>query len=414
MLDFSLTSEQEEIRRLAHDFAEKEMRPKADYFDEREETPWEVMKKAHEVGLDAASGFPVEYGGGGLDLISELMLTEELSWGDAGMAVAINATGLCGAGIIAMGTEEQKARYIGMFCDPKELKLGAMGLTEPNSGSDSLALEMTAQKVDGGYLLNGTKQFCTNGGIADVQVVFATTDKSLGPAGIAGFVIEKGNPGMRQGRKERKLGVRASHTAQVILEDCFVAEDARLGYDKDGNSTGPGAIGAMLMLEATRPLVAAGALGIARAAYEFARDYSLERTSFGKPIAKHQAIAFKLADMATEIDAARLLTWRAGWMAANNIPYAHGEGSMAKLFSGDVAMRVTTDAVQVLGGYGYIKEYPVERFMRDAKIYQIWEGTAEIQRLVISRYILGERKAQPRPSVVKDDTPAKPSHAAAV
>jgi acyl-CoA dehydrogenase len=414
MLDFSLTSEQEEIRQLAHDFAEKEMRPEADYFDEHEETPWEVMKKAHEVGLDAASGFPVEYGGGGLDFMSELILTEELSWGDAGMAVAINATGLCGAGIIAMGTEEQKAKYIGMFCDPKELKVGAMGLTEPNSGSDSLALEMTARKVDGGYVLNGTKQFCTNGGIADVQVVFATTDKSLGPAGIAGFVIEKGNSGMRQGRKERKLGVRASHTAQVILEDCFVPEDARLGYDKDGNSTGPGAIGAMLMLEATRPLVAAGALGIARAAYEFARDYSLERTSFGKPIAKHQAIAFKLADMATEIDAARLLTWRAGWMAANNIPYAHGEGSMAKLFSGDVAMRVTTDAVQILGGYGYIKEYPVERFMRDAKIYQIWEGTAEIQRLVISRYILGERKAQPRPSVVKDDTPASPTQAAAV
>ena len=414
MLDFSLTSEQEEIRQLAHDFAEKEMRPKADYFDEHEETPWEVMKKAHEVGLDAASGFPTEYGGGGLDFMSELVLTEELSWGDAGMAVAINATGLCGAGILAMGTEEQKSKYIGMFCDPKEVKIGAMGLTEPNSGSDSLSLEMTAKKVDGGYLLNGTKQFCTNGGIADVQVVFATTDKSLGPAGIAGFVIEKGNPGMRQGRKERKLGVRASHTAQVILEDCLVPEDARLGYDKDGNSTGPGAIGAMLMLEATRPLVAAGALGIARAAYEFARDYSLERTSFGKPIAKHQAIAFKLADMATEIDAARLLTWRAGWMAANNIPYAHGEGSMAKLFSGDVAMRVTTDAVQVLGGYGYIKEYPVERFMRDAKIYQIWEGTAEIQRLVISRYILGERKAQPRPSVVKDETPAPKAHAAAV
>ena len=413
MLDFSLTPEQEEIRALAHDFAVNEMRPKADYFDEHEETPWEVMKKAHELGLDAASGFPTEYGGGGLDLISELMLTEELSWGDAGMAVAINATGLCGAGIIAMGTEEQKQKYIGMFCDPKELKLGAMGLTEPNSGSDSLALEMTAQKVDGGYVLNGTKQFCTNGGIADVQVVFATTDKAMGPAGIAGFVIEKGNPGMRQGRKERKLGVRASHTAQVILEDCFVPEDARLGYDKEGNSTGPGAIGAMLMLEATRPLVAAGALGIARAAFDFARDYSLERTSFGKPISKHQAIAFKLADMATEIDAARLLIWRAGWMAENNIPYAHGEGSMAKLFAGDMAMRVTTDAVQVLGGYGYIKEYPVERFMRDAKIYQIWEGTAEIQRLVISRYILGERTAQPRPKVLKEDAPSsKPQEAA--
>src|SRR5437588_586016 len=326
-LEFSLTREQEEIRDLAHEFAEKEMRPVADQYDEAEETPWDVMRKAHELGLDAMGGFPEEYGGGGIDLLTTLVLQEELSWGDAGIAVAINASGLAGAGIVAMGTEEQKKKYIGMLCDPKDLKIAAMGLTEPNSGSDSLALETTATKVDGGYVLNGTKQFCTNGGIADIQVAFVTTDKSAGPAGIAGFVIEKGNPGMRQGRKERKLGVRASHTAQVIFEDCFVAEDARLGYDKEGNATGPGAIGAML-------------------------------------------------------------------------------------FPGDMAMRVTTDAVQVLGGYGYVKEYPVERFMRDAKIYQIWEGTAEIQRLVISRYILGERRAIPRPKLVKDE-PAAEAHAKA-
>ncbi|MBV9099418.1 MAG: acyl-CoA dehydrogenase family protein [Candidatus Dormibacteraeota bacterium] len=408
-LDFSLTPEQEEIRNLAHEFAEKEMRPVADHYDEHEETPWDVMRKAHDLGLDPASGFPEEYGGGGVDLVTSLILQEELAWGDAGMAVAIGASGLAGAGIIAMGTEEQKKKYVGMLCDPKELRIAAMGLTEPNSGSDSLSLETTAKKVDGGYVLNGTKQFCTNGGIADIQVVFATTDKALGPAGIAGFVIEKGNPGMRQGRKERKLGVRASHTAQVIMEDCFVPEDARLGFDKEGNATGPGAVGAMLMLEATRPLVAAGAIGIARAAFEFARDYSLERHAFGKPIAKHEAIAFKLADMATEIDAARLLMLRAGWMAMNGIPYARGEGSMAKLFAGDMAMRVTTDAVQVLGGYGYVKEYPVERFMRDAKIYQIWEGTAEIQRLVISRFILGERRAMARPKLVKDEPAERPA-----
>jgi len=406
-LEFSLTPEQEEIRDLAHDFAESEMRPVAGEYDEKEETPWEVMRKAHDLGIDPASGFPEEYGGGGIDLITSLILQEELAWGDAGMAVAINASGLAGAGILAMGTEDQKRKYIGMLCDPKELKLAAMGLTEPNSGSDSLALETTATKVDGGYVLNGTKQFCTNGGIADIQVAFVTTDKSLGPAGIAGFAVEKGTPGMRQGRKERKLGVRASHTAQVIFEDCFVPEEARLGYDKEGNATGPGAVGAMLMLEATRPLIAAGAIGIARAAFEFARDYSQQRVQFGKPIAKHEAIAFKLADMATEIDAARLLTWRAGWMAMNGIPFARGEGSMAKLFSGDMAMRVTTDAVQVLGGYGYIKDYPVERFMRDAKIYQIWEGTAEIQRLVISRYILGERTAMARPKIVRDTPPTR-------
>src|SRR5439155_14736268 len=314
-LDFTLTGEQEEIRELAHEFAEKEMRPVADYYDEREETPWELMRKAHDLGIDAASGFPEEYGGGGVDLITQLVLQEELAWGDAGIAVAINATGLAGAGIYAMGTEEQKHKYIGMLTNPKELKIAAMGLTEPNSGSDSLALETTATKVDGGYVLNGTKQFCTNGGIADIQVAFVTTDKSLGPAGIAGFVIEKGNPGMRQGRKERKLGLRASHTAQVIFEDCFVPVEARLGFDAEGNATGPGAVGAMLMLEATRPLIAAQAVGVARAAFEFARDYATQRVQFGKPIAKHEAIAFKLADMATEIDAARMLTWRAGWMA---------------------------------------------------------------------------------------------------
>jgi alkylation response protein AidB-like acyl-CoA dehydrogenase len=402
--DFSLTQEQEEIRRLAHEFAVNEMRPVAPDYDEKEETPWAVMQKAHDLGLDAASGFPEAYGGGGIDLMTSLILTEQLSWGDAGIAVSINASGLAGAAIIAMGTEEQKSRYIGMMCDPAALRIGAMGLTEPNSGSDSMALETTAAKVDGGYILNGTKQFCTNGGIADIQVAFVTTDRAAGPAGIAGFVIDKGTPGMRQGRKEKKLGVRASHTAQVIFEDCFVPEDARLGYDSEGNASGPGAVGALLMLEATRPLVAAGAVGIARAAYEFARDYSLERHAFGKPIARHEAIAFKLADMATDIDAAWLLTLRAAWMAQNGVPFARGEGSMAKLMAGDVAMRVTTDAVQVLGGYGYIKEYPVERFMRDAKIYQIWEGTAEIQRLVISRLILGERKAlDARPRVPSGD-----------
>src|SRR6202161_2646378 len=405
-LDFSLTREQEEIRALAHEFAEKEMRPVAERYDEAEETPWDVMRKAHTLGLDATASFPEQYGGGGIDLITNLVREEELSWGDAGIAVSIGATGLAGAAIIAMGTDEQKEEYITMLTDPKELRIAAMGLTEPNSGSDSLALETTATQVDGGYVLNGTKQFCTNGGIADVQVAFATTDKSLGPAGVAGFVIEKGTQGMRQGRKERKLGVRASHTAQVIFEDCFIPDNQRLGYNESGVETGPGAVGAMIMLEATRPMVAAGALGIARAAFEFARDYSLQRFAFGKPISKHEAIALKLADMATEIEIRRLLTWRAGWMVMNGVPLARGEGSMAKLFAGDMAMRVTVDAVQILGGYGYIKDYPVERFMRDAKIYQIWEGTAEIQRLVISRYVLGERTATAaRPRVVEDVPP---------
>ena len=390
-LDFSPTPEQEEIRALAHQFAEGEIRPVAAEYDEREETPWSVIEKAQQVGIGAAASIPTRYGGGGLDPLTQLLVTEELAWGDAGIAVSISASSLAGAGIMAMGTEEQKARYLGVLCDQRAVRLGAMGLTEPESGSDSLALRTSATAVEGGYLLNGTKQFCTNGGIADIQVIFATLDRSLGPAGVAAFVVEKGNPGMHQGRKERKLGVRASHTAQVILEDCFVETGARLGLSASGEIQGPGAAGALAMLEATRPAVAAGALGIARAAFEYARDYSLQRVQFGKPIAGHQAIAFKLADMATEIDATRLLVWRAGWLAAQGRGFPNAEGSMAKLMAGDVAMRVTVEAVQILGGYGYIKEYPVERWMRDAKIYQIWEGTAEIQRLVISRAVLGIR-----------------------
>ncbi len=390
-MDFSLSAEQEQIRALAHRFAEEEIRPAAAHFDELEETPWELIRRAQALGLGAGSALPTAYGGGGLDPLTQLLVLEELAWGDAGIAVSISASSLAGAGILAMGTEEQKRRYLEVICDPERVRLGAMGLTEPESGSDSLSLRTTATKVEGGYVLNGTKQFCTNGGIAEVQVVFATLDRSLGPAGITGFVVEKGNPGMSQGRKERKLGVRASHTAQVVLQDCFVAEDARLGYSAGGESQGPGAAGAMTMLEVTRPAIAAEAVGIARAAFEFARDYALERRQFGRAIAEHQAIAFKLADMATEIDAARLLAWRAGWLATTGKGMSRAEGSMAKLKAGDVAMRVTTEAVQVLGGYGYIKEYPVERWLRDAKIYQIWEGTAEIQRLVIARAHLGLR-----------------------
>jgi alkylation response protein AidB-like acyl-CoA dehydrogenase len=390
-VDFSLTPEQEEIRALAHQFAEREIRPLAAEYDEREETPWPVIRKAQEVGLGAAAALPVEYGGGGLDHLTWLLVIEELAWGDAGIAVSITASSLAAAAILAMGSEEQKARYLGVLCDSKEVRLGALGLTEPESGSDSLALRTTAERVDGGYLLNGTKQFCTNGGIAEIQVIFATLDRNLGPAGVTAFVVEKDNPGMHQGRKERKLGVRASHTAQVILQDCFVAEGARLGFDASGQIRGPGASGAMATLDDTRPGVAAAALGIARAAFEYARDYALQREQFGKPIAGHQAIAFKLADMATEIDATRLLVWRAGWLASQGHGFPNAEGSMAKLMAGDVAMRTTVEALQVLGGYGYTKDHPVERWMRDAKIYQIWEGTAEIQRLVIARAVLGIR-----------------------
>ena len=361
-LEFSLTSEQEEIRKLAHQFAEKEIRPVAAQYDETEEFPYDVVKKAHKLGLSPAAFIPEEYGGQSLDFLTELILNEELSWGCAGIAVCIQSMALAIAGIRASGTEEQKRRWLPEFTNPDRLVLGGLGLTEPDSGSDALAMKTRATRVSDGYVLNGTKQFCTNGGIADYHVIYANTDPSKGPAGIASFLVPKDTPGLRMGRKEKKLGVRASHTAQVILEDCHVPHDHRLGGEPDAEKSGPGALGALMTLEATRPGVAAGALGIARAAYEFALDYAQDRKQFGKPLWQHEAVGFKLADMAMKIDAARLLIWRAGWMATQGHSFGRAEGSMAKCFAADVAMEVTTDAIQVLGGYGYIKEYPLRQF----------------------------------------------------
>ncbi|MFC7441092.1 acyl-CoA dehydrogenase family protein [Laceyella putida] len=385
-MDFRLTEEQREFQKLAHEFAKNEIRPVAHIYDESEEMPWDIIKKAAKLGLTAYR-YPEEYGGLGInDPITTMLITEELAWGCAGIAVAINGTGLAATAIMVAGTEEQKKKYIPMFCDMDDPKLGAMGLTEPGAGSDVAAMATTAVRDGNEYVLNGTKQFITNGGIADLHVIFAQTDKSKGWDGIAAFVVEKGNPGLKMGKKERKLGVRASHTAQVILEDCRIPLENRLG----GEPGSPGYISglaALKMLEATRPAVGAAALGIARASYEYALAYARERKQFGIPIIKQQAIGFKLADLATEIDAARLLIWRAAWMVKNNLPFRLGEGSMAKLYAGDVAVKASLEAIQILGGYGYTKEYPVEKWLRDAKIYQIWEGTAEIQRLVISRLL---------------------------
>jgi alkylation response protein AidB-like acyl-CoA dehydrogenase len=386
MIDFSLTEEQKEFQKLAHEFAKNEIRPAAPYYDETEEIPWDIIKKAAKLGLTAYR-YPEEYGGLGInDPITSLLITEELAWGCAGIATAINGTGLAATGILVAGTEEQKRKYIPMFTDPDNPKLGAMGLTEPGSGSDVVSMMTTAVRDGDEYVLNGTKQFITNGGIADIHVIFAQTDKTKGWDGIAAFVVEKDTPGLKMGRKEKKLGVRASHTAQVILEDCRIPLENRLGGEP-GSPTYISGLGALKMLEATRPSVGAAALGVARAAYEYSLDYARERKQFGQPIIKQQAIAFKLADMATEIDAARLLIWRAAWMVKNKMPFRLGEGSMAKLYAGDVAVKCALEAIQILGGYGYIKEYPVEKWLRDAKIYQIWEGTAEIQRLVISRLL---------------------------
>ena len=383
MIGFDLTQDQKDLRAAAHEFAAEVMRPAAPEFDDKEETPWDIIRQAHELGLDTYA-YAEEYGGGGVtDMVTQMIVTEEMAWGCAGISTAIGATGLCVTALQKCGTPDQRTTYLPRFCDPKQVVLGAMALTEAEAGSDVSALRTTAKRVEGGWLLNGAKRFISNGGIADITVVFATVDPALGWKGIQAFLVEKGTPGLGQGRKEKKMGVRASHTGEVILENCFVPAENLLGGEG-----GMGGIGVLQTLETTRPGVGAAAVGIARAAYEYAVDYAGTRKTFGKPIGGHQAIAFKLADMATEIEAARLLVWQAAWRAGEGMPFAR-HASMAKLKAGDVAMHVTAEAMQVLGGYGYIREFPVEKWHRDAKIYQIWEGTAEIQRLVIARDILG-------------------------
>jgi len=383
MVDFELTDEQKLMQKVAHEFAEREMRPVALDYDKKGTVPWEVVQKAHDIQLDTAF-IPEAYGGGGVtSTLTHVVVMEELNWGCAGIATGLIGAGLAYLPIIHMGTEDQKKRLLTRFTGP-EARFGALCLTEPDAGSDVANLSTTARRDADEWVLNGTKRFITNGGIADVHVVFATVDKSLGYFGIRAFAVEKGTPGLRMGKVEDKMGVRASHTAEVVLEDCHVPEDNMLGSDES-----TAFYGAMKTLEASRPLVAAGAVGIARAAYEYALDYSRKRKAFGGPIAKKQSIAFMLADMKTKVDAARLLTWRAASMLDRGMPM-NKEASIAKLFAADIAMEVTTDAVQILGGTGYMKDEPVEKWMRDAKVFQIWEGTSQIQRLVISREEIGE------------------------
>ncbi len=383
MVDFDLTPEVRLLRDTAHEFAENEIRPVAMECDKRGELPWGVVEKAHKLGLDTAF-IPEKYGGGGLSsVLAWATVNEELNWGCAGIATGLMGGGLAVLPILFMGTEDQRERFLPRFTGPKPT-LGALALTEPEAGSDVANLATRAVKEGHEWVLNGTKRFITNGGIADTHVVFATRDKSLGYLGLRAFVVEKGNPGLKMGKVEDKMGVRASHTAEVILEDCRVPLENQLGMEE------PTAFyGAMKTLERSRPVVAAGAVGVARAAYEYALDYSRKRRTFGKPIALHQGIAFMLADMKARIDASRLLVWRAAWMADQGLPM-NKEAAVAKLFAADTAMEVTTNAVQILGGVGYMKDEPVEKWMRDAKIFQIWEGTSQIQRLVISREEIGE------------------------
>jgi acyl-CoA dehydrogenase len=384
MADFSLTDEERMVQQLAHEFAVKEIRPRAAYYDEHEELPRDLILKANELGL-AAGIF-----GGGAPGLSGVIIAEELAWGCAGVALAIAASGLAAAAIAGIGTPEQQQKFLPMAIGTgNEVRLGAMGLTEPEAGSDVQAISTTAVRDGDDYVLNGTKRFITNGGIADVHVIFATEDKSKGWGGLAAFVIEKGTPGLSEGTVWKKMGIRASHTADVILEDCRIPAANRLGPPPGGGGGGaptvPGALGALKMLERTRPSIGAFALGIARAALEYATDYAKERKQFGKPLIAHEGVAFKLADMAMAYDSARLLVHRAAWMAATGTPLLRAEGSMAKCYASDVAMKVSLEAVQICGGYGYMREFPVEKWVRDAKIFQIFEGTNEIQRIVISR-----------------------------
>jgi alkylation response protein AidB-like acyl-CoA dehydrogenase len=381
-VSFELTEEQKQFQELAHDFAENEIRPVAAEYDEKEEMAWPVLEKAHQLGL-MSYAFPEEYGGAGAtSALTSAIVTEELAWGCAGIATAMGGNGLCATPILIGGNETQKKKYLGRLADTSKLHLGAYAITEPNAGSDVSSMKTRAKKVDGGYVLNGTKHFITNGGLADVYVTFATLDPSLGADGICAFILEKEFDGVKGGKKERKMGIRSSHTAQVHLENVFVPVENRLGEE------GEGFLIAMKTFEHTRPDVASIAIGIARAAFEFALDYSTQREQFGRQIAKFQAIGFMLADMVTEIDAARLLTWRAASMLDHGMA-VNKEASMAKRFAADTAMKVTTDALQIMGGVGYTRDYPVEKWMRDAKITQIYEGTSQIQRLVISRMLIG-------------------------
>ncbi len=392
-MDFQLSEDQITTQKWLHEFAQNEIRPVAAEYDESEEFPWPVLKKAAETGIYSLE-FYTEVSSNDPTGLTLPIALEELCWGCAGIALSIFGTGLPLASLAYTATPEQLFQWAPlMFGTPEDPKLGAFAVTEPNAGSDVSALRTTAKRDGDEWVLNGTKVFITNGGIANVHVVVATVDANLGHRGQASFLIGPDTPGLRQGKKEKKLGIRASHTAEVILEDCRVPLENVVGgmerletkMERARSQQATSSSTALKTFEMTRPSVAAQALGIARAALEYSIEYAKERTTFGRPIVEHQGIAFKLADMAMEIDAARLLTYRAAWMARTGAEFTRAEGSMSKLKAGEVAVRVTEEAIQILGGYGFIKDFPVEKWYRDAKIYTIFEGTSEIQRLVIGR-----------------------------
>jgi acyl-CoA dehydrogenase len=395
-----LSQDQKDIRDWVHGFAEGVVRPAASEWDEREETPWPIIQEAQKIGLygfEALAQFFSDETGLTLPIVNE-----ELFWGDAGIGMAIMGTSLAVAAIFGQGTGEQIGEWIPQcFGSAEDPKVAAFCVSEPDAGSDVSSLRTRAvyDEAKDEWVLNGQKAWATNGGIAGVHVVVASVDKELGSRGQAAFVVPPATKGLEMGTKVKKHGLRASHTADVFLDDCRVPGscllggkeklDERMARAREGTRSRGQA--AMQTFEASRPTVGAQAIGIARAAYEYALEYAGNRVQFGKPIIENQAIAFALADMKLEIDAARLLVWRASWMGRQGKRFENAEGSMSKLKAGEVAVWATERAIHILGGNGYTREYPVERWHRDAKIYTIFEGTSEIQRLVVARAISGRQ-----------------------
>ena len=382
MISFSLTEEQEALQAMAREFAEKEMKPKAAKYDEGHEFPEEVMKKAFEVGFLTCK-IPKEYGGEGLSDIDTVIISEELAGGCAGMYTTMMVNALAYTPIILFGTDEQKKKFLTPHTE--KMSFASFCLTEREAGSDAGALKTTAKKVGSEYVINGSKCFISNAGIASLYVVFANSNPDKGMRGISAFIVPRETPGLTIGKVEDKMGQRASNTTELFFEDVKVPEENLLGKE------GIGFLIAMKTLDKTRAPVGAAGVGVARAALQYAIEYAKTRIQFGKPIALFQHIAFQIAQMAMEINAARHLVWHAAWLLDEGKPCGK-ESAMAKTYGSDVAMRVTTESLQILGGYGYMKDYPMEKLMRDAKLLQIYEGTNEIQRMIISREVIGSIK----------------------
>jgi len=380
-MDFALTEEHEMVRKMVRDFAEKELAPKAAEVDEKEEFPWEAIRKMAGLGL-LGLPIPEEYGGAGMDTISYVVAIEEIARACGSTALTVAAhTSLACYPLYLFGTEEQKRKYLVPLARGE--KLGAFGLTEPEAGSDAAAVKTRAVLEGDHWVINGQKTFITNGSIADVVIIAARTDPEKGARGISNFIIEKGTPGFRPGRNEKKMGLRGSVTSQLFFENCRIPKENLLGKLNEGFKQ------FLITLDGGRISIGAMAVGLAQAAFEAAVKYARERVQFGQPIGRFQAIQWMIADMATQIDAARLLVYRAAWLEDQGAPFTK-EAAMAKLYASEIAERACHAAIQIYGGYGYTTDYPVERYYRDVRLTEIGEGTSEIQRLVIARQVLGK------------------------